>query len=147
MDTLFSPRHAAKLSITNTITINQPLDTVWSKFSDLSVATQIMIPDAKVSGSGEKDKMAVEVVLTDQETFKLKVFDLNEKKNKLSYIVVGEHYMFSTYKCTISLVGDDDKQTSLTVKEIGNYKGGTYSEDYADTAKKRIALIQKYYES
>ena len=63
-----------------------------------------MIPDAKVSGSGDKDKMGVDVVLSDQETFKFKVFDLNEKKNKLSYIVVGDHFMFSTYKCTISLL-------------------------------------------
>jgi hypothetical protein len=76
---------------------------VWSKLSDLGVTTTIMIPTAKVTSSGEKDKLSVEVVLSDNETYKLKVFDLNDSKNKLSYIVVGEHFMFSTYKCTISL--------------------------------------------
>jgi hypothetical protein len=49
--------------------------------------------------------------------------------------------------CSNSQLQGDEKETSLTVKEIGNYKGGTYSEDYTETAKKRIVLVQKYFES
>lgn len=141
--TLFSPRAQNKFKLSNSIELEKGIDLVWKEISDLSNLSKILHPDCtlKVNGQNKKD---LTVSLTDDKniTWSLKVFELNEEKRKLSYIILGSNYMFSTYKCTLSLSGDEKKCT-VSFLEVGRCQG---EQEYEDAAKKRLELLKIFFE-
>lgn len=143
-DLLFSPRPKQNpFKLSNTIEIEKDIDIVWKELSDLTNLSKILHPDCTLKVTGQTKK-ELTVSLTDSKnlSWSLKVFDLNEEKKKLCYIIVGSNYMFSTYKCTLSLSGDHSKCT-IHFLEVGRCQG---DEEYADAAKKKLDWIKSFFE-
>jgi hypothetical protein len=102
--TLFSPRAQNKFKVVNDVTIACSIDKVWNEVSDLSKLTAILHPTAQLTLQGkELHEMSVAVTDGDNPKWTYKVFELNNDKKKLCFIIVGSNYQFSTYKCTLSI--------------------------------------------